>query len=362
MLLKHSAHVVPVLAVAILIAVTVVLTGCQKATDEVIQVEILNVSYDPTREFYSEFNEAFAAYYLREKGIQVNVSMSHGGSSQQARSVAGGLHADVVTLALAYDIDSISGDERLVNPGWQEQFAYNSSPYTSTIVFLVRRGNPKNISTWEDLVRPDVTVITPNPKTSGGARWNYLAAWGYMMQKELGDLNKIKDPQFAEEVEAARSKTVEYMRVLFENVPILDSGARGSTLTFAQRRTGDVLLAWENEAIMAIQEFGSDQFEIVNPPISILAEPPIAVVDRVADQRGTREVAEDYLKFLYSSMGQEIAARHHFRPRDREIARNYARRFPAVNLFTLGDVFGSWREAQETHFVDGGIFDQIYRP
>ena len=340
-------------------AVTI-LTGCQKANEG--DVLLLNVSYDPTREFYKEFNDAFTEHYKKEKGINVTIDMSHGGSSKQARSVVDGLQADVVTLALAYDIDSIHDVAQLINKDWQKQFSENSTPYTSTIVFLVRKGNPKNIKTWDDLVRPGIQVITPNPKTSGAARWSYLAGWGHILQKELGDLKKINDPQFAAEVETAHQKAFEYTRILFQNVPVLDTGARGSTMTFVQREIGDVLLAWENEAILSIQEFGTEKFDIVFPPISILAEPPVAIVDKVVDKRGTREIAEAYLNFLYTKTGQELAAKHHYRPRDKEVAAKYASKFPSLNLIVLDEVFGSWHQAQETHFVDGGTFDQIYQP
>lgn len=308
-------------------------------------VELLNVSYDPTRELYQEYNEAFARYWKEQTGDAVVIKQSHGGSGKQARAVIDGLEADVVTLALAYDIDAIA-DAGLLDQNWQQKLDHNSSPYTSTIVFLVRKGNPKGIKDWDDLVKPDISVITPNPKTSGGARWNYLAAWGFALKKYGGDEEKAK----------------EFVRQLYQNVPVLDSGARGATTTFVEREIGDVLLAWENEAFLAINELGKDKFEIVVPSVSILAEPPVAVVDQVVDQRGTREVAEAYLNFLYTEEGQEIAAKHYYRPRSQDVSAQYADLFPELELFTVDEVFGGWRKAQETHFSDGGLFDQIYQP
>ncbi|GAW65926.1 sulfate transporter subunit [Geoanaerobacter pelophilus] len=302
--------------------------------------EFLNVSYDPTRELYQDFNKAFA----RKSGQKVTFKQSHGGSGKQARAVIDGLEADVVTLALAYDIDEISDKAKLIPANWQKRLPNNSSPYTSTIVFLVRKGNPKHIKDWNDLVKPGVSVITPNPKTSGGARWNYLAAWGYALKQKGG--NEAKAKAFVSE--------------LFKHVPVLDSGARGSTTTFVQRGQGDVLLAWENEAFLAVNELGRDKFEIVVPSLSILAEPPVTVVDKVVDRKGTRKLAEEYLKYLYSPEGQEIAARHYYRPRDKKVAAKYAKVFPKVKLVTIDDTFGGWRKAQKTHFADGGIFDQIY--
>jgi sulfate transport system substrate-binding protein len=325
-------------------------------------IEILNVSYDPTRELYKEFNTAFAAYYKKETGDTLNIKMSHGGSGKQARSVIDGLQADVVTLALAYDIDVLGEQAKLLGADWQKQFPENSTPYTSTIVFLVRKGNPKKITTWDDLVKPGIQVITPNPKTSGAARWSYLAGWGHILNVELGDLSKINDPASSKQVEAAHKKTFEYTKKLYKNVPVLDTGARGSTMTFVQREIGDVLLAWENEAILAINEFGADKFDIVVPPISILAEPPVAIVDKVVDKRGTRKVAEAYLKFLYTKEGQEIAAKNYYRPRNAEVAAKYAKQFTEVKLFSIDDVFGGWQKAQTTHFSDGGTFDQLYKP
>jgi len=312
-------------------------------------VEILNVSYDPTRELYQEFNTAFAKHWPSKTGQVVAVKQSHGGSGTQARSVIDGLEADVVTLALAYDIDAIQ-QAGLIAADWQKRMPDNSSPYTSTIVFLVRKGNPKGIKDWNDLVEEGISVITPNPKTSGGARWNYLAAWGFALRQYGDDEAKAK----------------EFVTRLFTNVPVLDSGARGSTTTFVERGIGDVLLAWENEAILAINELSQGkpeqaQFEIVAPSLSILAEPPVAVVDKVVDKRGTREVAQAYLEYLYSDEGQDIAAKHYYRPRLASVAARYEHQFPKVDLFTMSDVFGDWQQAQKTHFEDGGVFDQIYQ-
>jgi len=308
------------------------------------KTELLNVSYDPTRELYQEFNAAFAKQWKLKTGAEVSVRQSHGGSGKQARSVIDGLEADIVTLALAYDIDEIHNKARLIPKNWQQRLPGNSSPYTSTIVFLVRKGNPKQIRDWSDLARPGVKVITPNPKTSGGARWNYLAAWGYALKQKGGSDASAK----------------EFVKRLYRNVPVLDSGARGSTTTFVQRGQGDVLIAWENEAFLAVNELGPDKFEIVVPSLSILAEPPVAVIDKVVDRKGTRKVAEEYLKYLYSPEGQEIAARHYYRPIDRKVARRYARQFPRLKLVTVDDTFGGWNRAQKTHFADGGTFDQIY--
>jgi sulfate/thiosulfate transport system substrate-binding protein len=309
-------------------------------------ITLLNVSYDPTREFYKEFNEAFAAEWQAKTGDTVSVKMSHGGSGKQARAVIDGLEADVVTLALAYDVDAIAKQSQLVSPDWATKLGDNSAPYTSTIVFLVRKGNPKGIKDWGDLLKPDVQVITPNPKTSGGARWNYLAAWGYELKQSGGDEKKAR----------------EFVAELYKHVPVLDTGARGATTTFVQRGIGDVLLAWENEAHLAIQELGADQLEIVVPSVSILAEPSVAVVDGVVDKHGTRAVAEAYLQYLYSPQGQEIAAKHFYRPRLAEVAQKYASQFPNLPLFTVDEVFGGWKTAQATHFADGGVFDQIYVP
>jgi sulfate transport system substrate-binding protein len=314
------------------------------------ETTLLNVSYDPTRELYQEFNAAFVKHWANRGGDSVIVKQSHGGSGKQARSVIDGLEADVVTLALAYDVDAVR-KAGLINPGWQKRLPHNSSPYTSTIVFLVRKGNPKAIKDWHDLIRPDVSVITPNPKTSGGARWNYLAAWAWAKKKWSGK----------EWAQSAEENAKWYVKLLFKNVPVLDSGARGSTNTFVQRGIGDVLLAWENEAYLVLREFGNDKFEIVTPSISILAEPPVAVVDKVADRRGTRKIAQEYLNFLYSDEGQTIAARNFYRPTKASVARKYARKFGKVRLITIEKEFGGWEKAQKTHFADGGTFDQIYR-
>ena len=306
-------------------------------------VSLLNVSYDPTRELYQEINQAFAKDWKAQTGQDVTINQSHGGSGAQARSVIDGLDADVVTLALAGDIDALVKNGGRVAAGWQSKLASNSTPYTSTIVFLVRKGNPKHIKDWDDLVKPGIDVITANPKTGGGARWNYLAAWGYASDKFHGDQGKIEA----------------FISALLHNVPVLDSGARGSTTTFAQRGLGDVLLAWENEADLVIKEFGPD-FEVVLPSESILAEPSVAVVDSVVDKRGTRTVAEAYLKFLYTPAAQEIEAKHHFRPRDPQILAKYAKDFPAITLFTIDQKFGGWAKAQQEHFSDGGTFDRLY--
>jgi sulfate/thiosulfate transport system substrate-binding protein len=309
-------------------------------------VTLLNVSYDPTRELYQDYNAAFAKYWKAKTGQTVTVQQSHGGSGAQARSVIDGLQADVVTLALAYDIDAISEKAKLLPANWQSRLPNNSTPYTSTIVFLVRKGNPKGIKDWDDVVRPGVSVITPNPKTSGGARWAYLAAWGYAYLKNGKSDAAAKD----------------FITRLYKNVPVLDSGARGATNTFVERGIGDVLLAWENEALLSVKELGPDKFQIVVPSLSILAEPPVSVVDQVVDRKGTRAVAEAYVQYLYSPEGQEIAARNFYRPRLDSIAKKYAATFPKVKLFTLADVVGDWHKTQEVHFSDGGVFDQIYQP
>ncbi len=302
--------------------------------------ELLNVSYDPTRELYQEVNAAFAADWKAKTGKAIAIRQSHGGSGKQARAVLDGLEADVVTLALAYDIDALARKGGLLPATWQARLPHNSCPYTSTIVFLVRKGNPKGIRDWSDLVKPGISVVTPNPKTSGGARWNYLAAWAWALKQPGGTEAKARD----------------FVSRLFRNVAVLDSGARGSTTTFVQRGIGDVLLAWENEAYLARQELGADGLQIVTPTLSILAEPPVAVVDKVADRRGTRAVAQAYLEFLYGAKGQEIAAKHHYRPR----VATFARTFPSIPLVTIDEVFGGWQKAQATHFDDGGVFDQIY--
>jgi sulfate/thiosulfate-binding protein len=306
---------------------------------------ILNVSYDPTRELYRDFNDSFAKAWKAKTGETLTIQASHGGSGRQARSVIDGLEADVVTLALAYDIDAIA-EKGLLDANWQKRLPQNASPYTSTIVFLVRKGNPKAIKDWDDLVKADVKVVTPNPKTSGGARWNYLAAWAYALGKNNND--------------AAKAKA--FVETLFRNVPVLDTGARGSLITFTQRNVGDVFLSWENEAFLAVNEMGRDKFEIVVPSVSILAEPPVAVVDKVADKRGTRAVAEAYLQHLYTPEGQEIAAKHYYRPRNEEVAKRYSDTFTRVKLITIDDTFGGWQKAQKEHFADGGVFDQIYKP
>ena len=308
-------------------------------------VTLLNVSYDPTRELYQDFNAAFAKDWKAKGGETVSINQSHGGSGKQARAVIDGLQADVVTLALGYDISALS-EAKLIPADWQKRLPHNASPYTSTIVFLVRKGNPKQIKDWDDLIKPGIGIITPNPKTSGGARWNYLAAWAYALKQPGGNEEKAKD----------------FVAKVFKNVKVLDSGARGSTTTFTERGIGDVLLAWENEAYLAVKELGPDKFDIVTPSLSILAEPPVSVVDKVVDKRGTRKIAEAYLNYLYTPEGQEIAAKNYYRPRDAKIAAKYAKQFAKVNLITIDEVFGGWDKAQKTHFADGGTFDQIYLP
>jgi sulfate/thiosulfate transport system substrate-binding protein len=306
-------------------------------------VELLNVSYDPTRELYDEFNKEFIAHWKEETGQDVTIQQSHGGSGKQGRAIIDGLEADVATLALAYDIDEISTSRDLLDKDWQTQFDHNSTPYTSTIVFLVRKDNPKGIKDWDDLVKKGVSVITPNPKTSGGARWNYLAAWGYADKLYNGDEAKVK----------------EFISKLYKNVEVLDSGARASTTTFVEREIGDVLIAWENEAYLSLNELGKDEFEIVTPSLSILAEPPVAIVDKIVDKKGTREVAEAYLEYLYTDIGQEIAAKNYYRPRNEEVLAKYKDQFVDLELINI-DQFGGWKEAQTTHFADGGTFDEIY--
>jgi sulfate transport system substrate-binding protein len=315
-----------------------VLAGAAQAAD----VNLLNVSYDPTRELYAALNKAFAARYQADTGKTIEIKQSHGGSGKQARSVIDGLSADVVTLALAYDVDAIA-ERGLLAADWQKKLPNNAAPYTSTIVFLVRKSNPKGVKDWDDLVKPGIKVITPNPKTSGGARWNYLAAWGYALRK-YGTEDRARD----------------FVRDIYRNVPVLDTGARGATVTFVERNIGDVLLAWENEAYLAIDEFGKDKFEIVTPSLSILAEPTIAIVDKVVDKKGTRAAAEAYFKFIYSPEGQEIAAQNHYRPRDPAIAARHEGDFAKVDLFTIDEVFGGWKKAQAAHFDDAGFFDKIY--
>jgi sulfate transport system substrate-binding protein len=309
-------------------------------------ITLLNASYDPTRELYKEYNAVFAAYWKQKTGDAVTINQSHGGSGKQARAVIDGLDADVVTLALAYDIDAIVEKGQLLPRDWQTRLPNNSAPYTSTIVFLVRKGNPKQIRDWDDLVKPGVGVITPNPKTSGGARWNYLAAWGYALRKNNNDETKARA----------------FVTQLYKNVPVLDSGARGATVTFVERGIGDVAISWENEAFLAVKELGQGDFEIVVPSISILAEPPVTLVDKIASRHGTTEVAQAYLQYLYSDEGQTIAARNYYRPRNQKIAAQFASTFPMIKLFTIDGLFGGWQKAQKTHFADGGVFDQIYQP
>jgi sulfate/thiosulfate-binding protein len=310
------------------------------------EVSLLNVSYDPTRELYQDFNQAFAKYWKAKTGQTVTIEQSHGGSSKQARAVIDGLQADIVTLALAYDIDAISQNAGLLPADWQKRLPQNSTPYTSTIVFLVRKGNPKHVKDWDDLVKPGISVITPNPKTSGGARWNYLAAWAYALKQPGGNEQTAQD----------------FVKRLYKNVPVLDSGARGSTTTFVQHEIGDVLIAWENEAFLSIKELGPEKVEIVVPPQSILAEPPVSIVDKVVDKKGTRKVAQAYLEYLYTPEGQEVAAKNYYRPRLDSVAKKYSSTFPKIKLVTIDDTFGGWQKAQKTHFADGGIFDQIYQP
>jgi sulfate/thiosulfate-binding protein len=332
---------------SLLLAAVPALEGCSKpGAAQGEPITLLNVSYDPTRELYTDVNAAFARQWEAKNGTKLVVKQSHGGSGKQARAVIDGLDADVVTLALAYDVDMLHDKGNLLPENWQSRLPNNSSPYTSTIVFVVRKGNPKAIHDWEDLLKPGVAVITPNPKTSGGARWNYLAAWGYAQRKAGGD----------------EAKAREFITQLFKNVPVLDSGARGATTTFSERGLGDVLIAWENEAFLLTDEVGKDQFEIVVPSVSILAEPPVAIVDRNVDRKGTRAAAEAYLQYLYSEEGQELAAKHHFRPRSQAVAAKYASHFSTVSLFTIDEVFGGWKQAQKKHFDDGGSFDQVYVP
>ncbi len=313
-------------------------------TAHAAESSLLNVSYDPTRELYQDFNKAFAAQWKSKSGEELKIKQSHGGSGKQARAVIDGLQADVVTLALAYDIDEIAS-RGLIAKDWQKRLPNNSSPYTSTIVFLVRKGNPKKIIDWNDIARPGISVITPNPKTSGGARWNHLAAWGYALKQPGG----------------SEKSAQEFLGKIYKNVPVLDSGARGSTTTFIERGIGDVLLSWENEALLAIKELGPDKVEIVAPSLSILAEPPVAVVDKVVDRRGTRKQAEAYLQYLYTEEGQEIAAQNYYRPTNEKISKKYASQYPKIKLITVEEIAGNWTKAQKTHFADGGIFDQIYQ-
>jgi sulfate/thiosulfate transport system substrate-binding protein len=310
------------------------------------EVSLLNVSYDPTRELYQEINTSFAVFWEAKTKEKIKINQSHGGSGKQARAVIDGLEADVVTLALAYDIDEIAERAKLLPSNWQSRLPQRSSPYTSTIVFLVRKGNPKNIRDWGDVVKPGIAVITPNPKTSGGARWNYLAAWSYALRQSGNRAAKAR----------------EFVTQLYKNVPVLDSGARGATTTFAERGIGDVLLAWENEAFLAVKELGPDKVQIVVPSVSILAQPPVAWVDKVVDKRGTRNVAQAYLEYLYTEKGQEIIGRNFYRPVDPKVAARFSTQFPKLTLLTVDEVFGGWQKAQKTHFADGGVFDQIYQP
>jgi sulfate transport system substrate-binding protein len=342
----HRSPIAPrPLAAAALAAALLLAPAAPALAADAKEVTLLNVSYDPTRELYEQFNAAFARHWQAKAGQAVTVKQSHGGSGKQARSVLDGLEADVVTLALAYDVDAVAKGG-LIKAGWQQRLPDNASPYTSTIVFLVRKGNPKGIQDWDDLVKPGVQVITPNPKTSGGARWNYLAAWAHAAKKFNGDEAQVKG----------------FIKALYANVPVLDSGARGATTTFVERGLGDVLLAWENEAFLAVEKLGRGQLEIVVPKRSILAEPPVAVVDAVVDRRGTRAVAEAYLQYLSSEEGQEIAARNFYRPRNAKVAAKYAARFPRLELVTIDGQFGGWARTQVTHFGDGGLFDQLYAP
>lgn len=330
---------------ALAVATALLALGCaRQPSEDSGALTLLNVSYDPTRELYDAVNRAFAAQWLKQTGQQVVIRQSHGGSGKQARAIIDGLQADVATLALGYDVDELYRQAQLIPADWATRLPDHSAPYTSTIVFLVRRGNPKNIRDWDDLVRPGVQVITPNPKSSGGARWNYLAAWAWALKQPGGDATKAHD----------------FVRQLYRNVPVLDSGARGSTVTFVERGIGDVLIGWENEVLLAQRQLGADKVEVVVPSLSILAEPPVTIVDKVVDRRGTRALAEAYLKFLYTPQGQDIVAQNFFRPRDPEIAQKYAAQFPKVRLVTIEDPFGGWQKAQAEHFADGGTFDQIY--
>ncbi len=338
------------LVLGTLLSLPLLTMGCKKGgadgSSSSGEVSLLNVSYDPTRELYSEINPRFAAQWKEKTGQSVKVKQSHGGASKQARSVIDGLEADVVTLALSYDIDAMAERGRLLPADWQKRLPDSSTPYTSTIVLLVRKGNPKGIKDWDDLVKEGVAVITPNPKTSGGARYNYLAAWGYALKKHDGDQDKARD----------------FVTRLYKNVPVLDSGARGSTTTFGERGIGDVLVTWENEALLAIKELGKDKFEIIVPSVSVLAEPPVAVVDKYAKKHGTEAVAKAYLEFLYTAEGQRLAAKHYYRPRDPAVAQEFEAQFPKLALFTVDELFGGWQAAQKTHFSDGGLFDKIYQP
>jgi sulfate transport system substrate-binding protein len=342
-----------------LLLVMALTAGCPTSGERNV---IVNVSYDPTRELYKEFNEAFKAHYKKEMGESIDIRVTHDGSSKQARAVIEGLSADVVTLALAYDIDNIAQRTGWLPENWQTRLPHNSTPYSSTVVFLVRKGNPKNIKEWDDLITPNVEIVVAHPKTSGVARWAYLAGWGYVLKRELGDLKKLHDPHAATEVAVAQEKAQKFITALYKNVKILPPGARTASQAFVQQGNGDVLLDWENQAELTINEFGKGGYEIVVPSISILAEPPVALIDRNVDKRGTRKIAEAYLEFLYSNEGQEIVAKHYYRPRNEEVLKKYTEKgnFVSVEMFTIDDVFGGWQKAQKEHFDDGGVFDQIY--
>ncbi len=348
------------LARILLLATTALLHACGSGGGAQGELQLLNVSYDPTRELYRDLNEQFVAKWLADTGQQISVQMSHGGSGSQARAVIDGLNADIVTLALAWDIDNIQAISRRLPASWQSRLPNNSSPYTSTIVFLVRKGNPKGIRDWPDLLGDNIEIVTPNPKTSGGARWNYLAAWGFALERALGgDLTKLSSLP-ADQVAAAQQQAQEFVAELFRHVPVQDTGARAATNTFVQRGIGDVLLAWENEALLAAREMGADAFDIITPSVSILAEPPVALIDSVVDRKGTRAVAEAYLEYLYTPEGQDIVTRHFFRPSDPMVAERYASQFPPVRTFTVDDVFGGWAKAQAEHFADGATYDRIF--
>lgn len=351
-----SARLILLLGGGLGLLICTLFAGCRKSENV---VTLLNVSYDPTRELYHEINGMFAERMWKENGVQVAVRQSHGGSGKQTRAVIDGLEADVVTLAVASDIDAIAELRGWIRRDWQKQFPNNSCPYTSTVVFLVRRGNPKGIRDWDDLARDDVAVVTPNPKTSGGARWNYLAAWGYALKRSLGSWDKLRDPRAKEEVARAQEDAQAFVKRIFGRVPVMDTGARAATNTFVQRGIGDVLIAWENEALLAVKELGADRLEIVLPSVSILAEPPVAVVDAVVDRRGTRTYAEAYLKFLYEPEAQRVIAKHYFRPSVDTVAEEFRERFPNLERFTVDQVFGGWERAKREHFDDVGSFDQI---
>jgi sulfate/thiosulfate transport system substrate-binding protein len=353
---------VGLVVVLVLASLGWIFQGCSRQPDSASKTKrLLNVSYDPTREFYEEYNPAFAKHWLKETGEKVVITPSHDGSGKQARSVIGGNEADVVTLALANDIDNIvKNSDGLIDKNWQKRLENNSAPYTSTIVFLVRQGNPKGIKDWGDLLKSDVEIVTPDPQTSGGARWNYLAAWGFALKRELGDLAKVKDPKQAEAVAKAQEKAFKFVEEMYRHAKILDSGARASTLTFVNKRRGDVLLAWENEAIRSIKDVKQGEYEIVVPSISILAEPSVAVVDKIVDKHGTRKVAEAYLAYLYSPEGQKLAAKHYYRPRKTEgIPAEYMKDFTKVELFNIDDVFGGWTKANADHFAKGGFYGKM---